>query len=139
MVELSIEDKAIMIDNFMTKAEKALKTAILLSEDDYDGAANRAYYSVFQCENALLLTKGILSKTHKHTHNSISEEFVKSGKLPFDTHKRIQIVQGIRSTGDYSGTEFVTKEEMEKAISEAKIFFENTNKIIAEFKIEQEK
>ena len=136
---LNNEDKTIMIDNYVTKAEKSHKTAILLSEDDYDGAANRAYYSIFQCENALLLTKGILGKTHKHTHISISEVFVKSGELSIDAYKRIQRVQSIRDKGDYSGIEFVTKEEMEKSISEAKLFLNNTKKLIAEFKLEQEK
>jgi uncharacterized protein (UPF0332 family) len=103
---LNDEIRNAMIDIYMTKSEKALNSAIALSElNDYDGAANRAYYSIFQSEYALLLSKGILRNSHKHTHNAIAEEFVKSGELPIDTHMRIQIVQGIRSTGDYSGTD----------------------------------
>jgi hypothetical protein len=52
----------------------------------------------------------------------------KEGVILYDT---------AQSTGDYSGTEFVTKEEMEKVISEAKVFFDNTKKLISKYKVEQ--
>jgi len=69
----------------------------------------------------------------------LNDKFVQSGELSSDTFKKIYKVLGIRVTGDYSGTEFVTKEEMEKAISGAKEFLDNTKKLIAEFKLVQEK
>jgi uncharacterized protein (UPF0332 family) len=132
---LNDEDKNIMIKVHMEKAEKALKTAVLISEtDDYDGAANRAYYSIFHAENALLLTKDISGNSHKHVHNSISKEFVKPGALPDDMNRRIKEVERIRATGDYSKTKSVTKEEMEEVISEAKEFLKITRGLIAKFK-----
>jgi|GEM_PF-142987 len=140
MAALSNEDRNEMIKICVGKSEKALNSAILLSEsNDFDGAANRAYYSIFQSENALLLTKGILGNSHKHVHNVIAKEFVRLGELPIDTFKKIQSVQVARTKGDYSGTEHVTKKEMENAISEAKEFLDNTKKLIAEFKLEQKK
>jgi len=141
MMVLNNDNKKIMIDIYMKKSEKAFEAAVALSkmDDQYDAAANRAYYSIFQSENALLLTKGILGNSHKHVHNAISKEFVQSGELSSDTFKKIYKVLGIRVTGDYSGTEFVTKEEMEKAIYGAREFLDNAKKLIAEFKLEQEK
>lgn len=135
---LQIEDRLTMITICMDKAEKALKTALSNAEIyDYDGAANRAYYSIFYCENALLLTKGIQGASHKNVHNAIAKEFIKSGDLPDDTYKKILFVQKIRNTGDYSKESFVSEEDMGKTISAAKDFFSMTQRLITQFKTEQ--
>ena len=124
-------DRNEMIKLHMEKAEKNLKSAVLLSEtDDYDSAANRAYYSVFHAESALLLTKGILGDSHKHVHNSISKEFVISKELSVDIFRTITKVQSLRNIGDYSRERSVTKEEMEEAISIAKDFLDITKELI---------
>ena len=134
------DDRNIMIDLYMEKAVKALNSAILLSEtNDYDGAANRAYYSVFQSGSALLLTKDILRYSHKHVRKSILEEFEKSGKLPIDINSKIKKLETMRTISDYSKTESVTEEEIKEALSEAKKFLDNAKKLIAEFKLEQKK
>ena len=131
---LNNEDRNVMIKICMEKAEKAFKASVLLSEiDDYDGAADRAYYAIFHAENALLLTRDISGNSHKHVHNSISKEFVKLGELPDDMNRKIKEVERIRATGDYSKTKFVTKEEMEESISEAKNFLDITKKLIEKF------
>lgn len=131
MITLSDKDREEMIKHYMEKSEKALKDAILLlGTDSYDAAANRAYYSMFQSEKALLLTKGILGDSHKHVHRSISKEFVKTGQLPDDIYKKIDKVQSIRTIGDYSGTKSVTEQEAKEAISEAKNFLDITKELI---------
>jgi len=108
---LNNEDRNNMIEIYAKKSKTSLESAILLlSADDYDGAANRAYYSIFQSEKALLLTKEIIGNRHTHIHRNISKEFIKTGELPDDTYISIQAAQGIRIAGDYSGTHFVTKE-----------------------------
>jgi uncharacterized protein (UPF0332 family) len=130
---LSIEDRNSLIKNYIKKSETALESAVLLLKaGDYDGAANRAYYSIFQSEKALLLTKEIIGDKHTHVHRNISKEFVKTGELPVDTYQMIQKAQGIRVDGDYSGTKYVTKEEVELVISGAKKFFDITNTLINE-------
>ncbi|MCL1940839.1 MAG: HEPN domain-containing protein [Synergistaceae bacterium] len=137
---LSDEDRDVMIKICMEKSEEAFEEAVILSEKDrYNGAANRAYYSIFQAENALLLTKKIFGNTHKHVHNSISNEFVKSGELPDDIYKRIKEIERIRAIGDYSKIKSVTKEEMEETISEAKKILGIAKELIADFLLEQEK
>ena len=137
---LSDEDRDEMIKHHMEKSEKAFKTAVLLSgTDDYDAAANRAYYSIFRAEKALLLTKGILGDRHKHVHNAISEEFVKLGILSEDTNKKIKLAEKIRYIGDYSDTESVEKNQAEKIISEAGKFLGIAKELIAKFKLEQER
>jgi uncharacterized protein (UPF0332 family) len=112
-----------MIKHHIEKSEEAFEEAVILSEKaHYSGAANRAYYSMFRSEKALLLTKGILGDSHRHIHNSISNEFVKTGILSKDTNVKVKMIEKIRYIGDYSDTQSVTKEEMEDAISEAKNF-----------------
>ena len=44
------ENRKIMIDIYMNKSEKAFEASVALSKmnDQFDAAANRAYYSLFQ-------------------------------------------------------------------------------------------
>ena len=140
MTPLSNKDQNEIINHFLKRAEKSLFTAIrCFDDDDFDGAANRAYYSVFQSGSALLLTKNISRHSHKHFRHAISDEFSESGKMPIDINDKILKLQDMRTIGDYSDTESVTKENAEESISEARIFLENAKILIAEFKQEQEK
>ena len=138
MTSLSNEDRNNMIDIYFEKAVTSLSSAILLFElNDYNGAANRAYYSVFQAASALLLTKNIERYSHKHVHRAIFEEFAESGKIPRDFDITIKKIEAMRTTGDYSKIKSVTKEEIGESISEAKAFLNNTKKLIVDFKLEQ--
>lgn len=126
------KDRREMIRHYITKAENALKISLMSFDVDCDAAANRAYYSVFNAEKALLLTKGIFGDSHRHVHNSVAKEFVKSGLLSPDTSKKIELVQNIRNTADYSEKRSVTKSEAEEAVLYAKEFLGIVKKSIGE-------
>lgn len=129
---LNNSDRREMINHYIAKAEKAYKMSVMSSDIDYDTAANRAYYSIFNAEKALLLTKGIFGDSHKHVHNSLSKAFVKEGILSSDTSKKIELVQNIRNTADYSEKRSVTKSEAEEALSYAKEFLDMAKKLVNE-------
>lgn len=129
------EDREQMIEIYVDKSIKAFRSCLLLcnsSEPDYEGATNRAYYSMFLTEKALLLTKGIFGDSHKHTHMSISKEFVREGELPQDTYQRVKVVEESRRIADYSGTNYVTKEELYESVFEANSLLNHAKKILLE-------
>lgn len=94
--------------------------------EDYDACVNRAYYCVFYCEKVLLLTQGITTDSHKHTHNEFNRLFVKTEKFKKDTSKIIQELMQKRHMADYNETIFLSDEDAEFALTEAHKFLEMT-------------
>jgi uncharacterized protein (UPF0332 family) len=111
------KDYSDMIRIHLEKSEKAIDSSkILMEHGDYDGAANRAYYSLFHAEKALLRTKGIPGDTHKHVHLSVAKEFIKTGELPKDTSRKIEALEGARHLADYSSLKKIDKEQAKNTI-----------------------
>ncbi len=71
-----------LIDKYMERAEFALNAAdSLLKADQLLALANRAYYAIFYCACALLLTEGVVTKKHEGTRVKFHELFVKTGRF----------------------------------------------------------
>lgn len=93
----------------IAKAERALESAILLSEaGDVDGACNRAYYAMFDAAKAALLaTAPTMAPTIGKTHNGLIAMFglymVKSGLVPVEFGRAFNRAQDIRQVADYTG------------------------------------
>ena len=138
---LKNKDRIDMIHVHISKAEIAYDDATFLLEmrKSCDGAANRAYYAVFNAEKALLLTRGIYGEKHKHVHTQLSNQFVKKGEFPRDTGGQIDYVHGIRRIADYSGERSATEEEVKEALIKAKNFIDQAKQILQTFLAEQEK
>ena len=84
------------------KAERSLRAAkSLLNFGDYDFAVSRAYYTMFYCAEALLLTKNLRFPKHSAVIAYFGKEFVKEGLMPGDLHK--YLIKGFRERqkGDY--------------------------------------
>lgn len=112
------EIKALMI-----KAERSLKVAkSLLSSEDYDFAASRAYYTMFYCTEALLLTKNLKFSKHSAVIAYFGKEFVKEGLLQQELHK--YLIEGFkeRQKGDYEVIIMLPKDEAKDIIKKAEYF-----------------
>ena len=95
--------------DLMQKAQRSLKTALLLFQDgDMDGACNRAYYAMFNAARALLLHAGYpgaaIIKTHKGLIAAVAQFLVKPGRLTSKDHRALNSVFQIRVAADYLGT-----------------------------------
>jgi uncharacterized protein (UPF0332 family) len=96
-----------MIRPVMDKAQKALASArILLDAGDTDGAANRAYYAMFDAAISALSWAGTDTgqappKTHGGLIASFGQHLVRTGRLPTELGRALNRVQELRLTADY--------------------------------------
>jgi uncharacterized protein len=86
----------------LEKAESKLKSArIVFEARQYDDAVSRAYYGVFHALTAALLTKRLVFSSHSQVIGAFNREFVKTGMVPPEFSKDIQILFDDRQSGDY--------------------------------------
>lgn len=96
-----------MKSEMMEKARKALASAqLLLDAGDSDGAANRAYYAMFDAASAALAWAGATGlpgrpKTHGGLIGSIGLHLVRTGRLAAEFGRSFNQVQELRIAGDY--------------------------------------
>ena len=71
------------IEALIEKAERSLKAAKdLFSEEYYDFAISRAYYTMFYCAQALIFTKNLSFSKHSALISAFGKEFIKTGIFP---------------------------------------------------------
>ncbi|MGC9781241.1 MAG: HEPN domain-containing protein [Candidatus Heimdallarchaeota archaeon] len=88
--------------DFITKAERFLKTAKLVLEDgDYASCLSRCYYAMYAITEALLLTKNITTSTHKGTISFFGKYFIRTGELAKEFGKILNEAYDRRLEGDY--------------------------------------
>jgi uncharacterized protein (UPF0332 family) len=90
---------------YLDRALEAARSAREMRESaDYNGACNRAYYSVFYAASGLLEGVGDErpGKTHASLLRRFSERFVLSGEAPSQLGRALGVAHDLRSKADYS-------------------------------------
>lgn len=93
----------------MAKADTACSSArALLELADVDGAANRAYYAMFDAARAALLASGApvepdIGRTHSGLIGAFGKYLVKNGPVPKDIGRLLNRAHEIRLAADYNG------------------------------------
>lgn len=93
----------------MTKAHTACSSAhALLALNDWDGAANRAYYAMFDAARAALLASGApvepdVGRTHSGLIGAFGKFLVKDGPVSKDLGRLLNRAHEIRQLADYGG------------------------------------
>ena len=116
----------------MAKARQAVASAkALLDFGDPDGAANRAYYAMFDAARAALIANGVEIRTSKHgtVINEFSRRFVKSGPLPRDVGRALNDAQVLRTRADYEGPS-VTPDAARTTVAQAAEFVEAIERLL---------
>ena len=105
-------------------AKNDLKSArVLLAIEDYKGANNRAYYSIFHAINAVYAVSGKAYKRHKDALANFNKEYVKTSIFPREMGRKIGQAEEIRHASDYDDFYIASKEESEQQILTAEEFF----------------
>jgi len=95
-----------MIKAFIEKAQQNLIAAqVLIDQDLYDAAVNRAYYASFQAAVAALAKAGIVSQKNEHrwVQSNFNGELIKKRKVyPGRIKAYLTDLQKIRNIADYS-------------------------------------
>lgn len=94
----------------MVKADTAaLSARSLLELGDTDGAANRAYYAMFDAARAALLASGLapmaseVGRTHSGLIGAFGQCLVKNGRVPRELGRLLNRAHEIRQIADYTG------------------------------------
>jgi uncharacterized protein (UPF0332 family) len=113
--------------SLMAKAAQAVASArVLLETNDADGAANRAYYAMFDAAQAALLSSGVpaadaLGKTHRGVINAFSAYLVKEGPVSKELGRQLKRAEEVRLVADYNG-ESVTLADAAELVNQAELF-----------------
>jgi len=119
--------------SLIVKARRSIKASkVLFSEGDYDFAISRAYYAMFYCAEAVLLTKELKSKKHSGVIAMFGKEFVKTGLLPEKLHKYLIEAYSERGKGDYEALGLQSEDEARKIIERAEEFISEMEKFLQE-------
>jgi uncharacterized protein (UPF0332 family) len=94
----------------LDKARRALRSArMLFADGDFDGAASRAYYAMFDVAAALLLSKGLAFSSHSAVISAFAKDFTNAGAVPREYHRYFLDAQEARNVDDYKAVSHVTE------------------------------
>lgn len=92
---------------------------------------NRLYYSVYHICSALLLSNGVISKSHSGTIHLFGEKFIRSGVLPKEYGKLITRLFELRLSGDYDDLFNATEDIIMPLFPQVEHFITEMEKLIA--------
>lgn len=130
-----------MNDSLRVKIEYA-KYRIERSKEDLDAAKamfqtnryrvanNRAYYSIFHAMRAVLAFDGFDSKKHSGIIAEFRKSYIKTGIFNKELSTLIGLASEIRNASDYDDMFIASKEETEKQIKDAELFYNVIRKYI---------
>ena len=96
---------------YLDKARESIDAAQdLVRRGSCGFAASRAYYAMFYCAQALLLSRGLTYSSHGATIAAFGREFAKPRHLDPTLHLYIREAFDIRQVADYDPLRAITKE-----------------------------
>ncbi len=111
----------------MAKADTACSSArALLDLGDVDGAANRAYYAMFDAARAALLASGApvepdIGRTHSGLIGAFGNYLVKNGPVSKEVGRLLNRAHEIRLVADYNG-DSVESADAKEMVEQAETF-----------------
>ena len=102
--------------------ETLKESEILLKQNSYRGAINRAYYAMFYSVLALLAIKKLGTSKHSGAISLFDKEYVKEGIFPKELSKSLHMAFDLRQTHDYGELIEIDEETAENILNEAKLF-----------------
>jgi uncharacterized protein (UPF0332 family) len=104
-----VSNRQLTPDALMAKADTAcLSARALVDLGDVDGAANRAYYAMFDAARAALLASGApvepdIGRTHSGLIGAFGNYLVKNGPVSKELGRLLNRAHEIRLVADYNG------------------------------------
>lgn len=89
---------------------------VLFGIEEYKGANNRAYYSIFHSILAIHALFGKSYKRHKDAIANFNKDYVKTEIFPREIGRKIAKAEEIRHASDYDDFYIATKQEAENQI-----------------------
>jgi len=112
-------------------AEESIKAARLLADQSVNRfAVSRAYYAMFYCAEALLLSKDLSFSKHSGVIAAFGREFAKTEELPSEYHKFLIEAAELREDGDYDFSAVIEDDECAEQIARAERILETARKYL---------
>ena len=110
--------------------DKLDSAEILFKYKKYDDSISRAYYAVFHCAQALLLSLGVRAESHSGVRQLFGLHFIKKGILNKKFGRYLKNLKDERENGDYGIFTLIEKQDAQKALKEAEEFIKATEKYL---------
>ena len=105
------------------KAHRYLKSAeLLLKDKDFESSVSRAYYAMFFCAEAVLLTMNLSFSSHKGVISAFGKHFVKTGIFPKEFGRELNRAFEKRQISDYEYISLISNEDAEEILDNGKQF-----------------
>ncbi len=119
--------------------ERLASARALFDLGNYRDAVSRAYYAFFDAARALLLTKGLVTKTHHGVNVLFELHFIKTGIFPKGVGRWLNRAEQAREEADYEFWKEFSKEQADTAITYARQFVDEAKKVADAWIAAQEK
>lgn len=111
------------VHSLIDRAERYLATAELLVEKgDYESCVSRAYYAMFYCAEAALLTKGMSVSSHKGVISAFGEHFIKTRVFSKELGRELNRAFDRRQLADYEFKLVTSKEKARESVGHCRTF-----------------
>ena len=115
----------------LRKAAESLRAAELLATNElFDFAASRAYYTMFYVAEAFLLNEGLTFSSHAAVISAFGRDFARTGRVPVEFHRYLIDAQDLRNQGDYDIDSAITESEANELIGHAQQFLELAERLL---------
>ena len=113
------------------KSQHLLKVARKNYNDEfYPDSINRSYYAVYHAAKALLLKKGITTKTHSGTIHQFGLEYVVNENFDKEIARFFSKLEEDREKADYDYSHVITKSKAKTNLSDAEKFIDECEKFL---------
>jgi uncharacterized protein (UPF0332 family) len=121
------------VQGLVSVADENVEAAgTLLAAGHYGISVSRAYYAMFYCASALLLTQGRTFSRHGSVVAAFGRYFAKTGLLDSKLHRDLRRAFRDRQKSDYEVLAGVPREAAEQAVQRAAEFVEATRVYLRE-------
>ena len=118
----------------LRKAAESLRAAKLLATNElFDFAASRAYYTMFYVAEAFLLNEGLTFSSPAAVISAFGRDFARTGRVPVEFHRYLIDAQDLRNQGDYDIDSAITEAEANQLIAQAEQFLELAERLLGDF------
>ena len=102
-----------------------------LAEGIFEEAVSSAYYAAHHSARALVFSLGLEVRSHDGLRSLLGEHFVRDGRLPVDTTRKLKALFDGRIEADYGTHVHFTREEAEGWVGWSRAFLEAAAVILA--------
>jgi uncharacterized protein (UPF0332 family) len=115
------------------KAARCLQSADnAIANNDFETAANRSYYCIFNSMKAVLAFDGFRSKNHGEVIGAFRKDYIKTGIFPVEYSDVIRYAFETRNCCDYEDFYIAVENDVASQVENAKTFLEAVEKYVGE-------